>query len=107
MATDADGGFVRRIEMTPANVNDGRMLGAVLPTDPGNIYADLAYASSRNEILIRDAGGSSRVPRRALWGGTEALQRLEAWNREVGHVRRQIEKVFGTWKRSYGLRRIR
>lgn len=107
VATDADGGIVRRIEMTPANVNDGRMLGAVLPPDPGNVHADLAYASSRNEILIRDAGGSSRLPGRALWGGAEALERLEAWNREVGHVRRRIEKVFGTWKRSYGLRRMR
>ena len=62
VATDAHGGIVRRIEMTPANVNDGRMLGAVLPSDPGNVHADLAYASSRNKMLIRDAGGSSRLP---------------------------------------------
>ena len=47
--------------MTPVNVNDGRMLGAVLPSHPGNAHADLAYANSRNEILIREAGGSSRL----------------------------------------------
>ena len=27
--------------------------------------------------------------------------------REVGAVRRRIERIFGTWKRSYGLRRMR
>ena len=49
VATDADGGIVRRIEMTPANVNDGRMLATVLPPEPGEVYADLAYASQLND----------------------------------------------------------
>ena len=107
VATDAEGRIVRRIEMTPANVNDGKMLTSVLPPDPGAVYADLAYASHRNETAIHTAGGTSRLPKRAVWGGEEALLKLEAWNRQVGHVRRRIEKVFGTWKRSYGLRRMR
>ncbi len=25
----------------------------------------------------------------------------------MGRIRRRIEKIFGTWKRSYGLRRMR
>lgn len=107
VATDADGGIVREIEMTPANVNDGKMLADVLPENPGAVYADLAYASHANEMLIRVAGGQSCLPGRGVWGGEEALQKLEAWNREVGRVRRRIEKIFGTWKRSYGLRRMR
>ena len=37
----------------------------------------------------------------------EALARLEAWNAGVRAVRCRIEKVFGTCKRSYGLRRMR
>jgi IS5 family transposase len=32
---------------------------------------------------------------------------LDAHNRAVQRVRCRIEKVFGTWKRSYGLRRMR
>jgi IS5 family transposase len=40
-------------------------------------------------------------------GGPAALARLEAWNAEVRSVRCRIDKVFGTWKRSYGLRRMR
>jgi len=39
--------------------------------------------------------------------GEAAKRRLQAWNAEVRCVRCRIEKVFGTWKRSYGLRRMR
>ena len=37
----------------------------------------------------------------------EALARLEAHNAAVRRVRCRVEKVFGTCKRSYGLRRMR
>lgn len=110
VASDGEGGIVRSVEITPANVNDGRMLGAVLPESPGEVYADLAYASAANEKEIRAAGGRPCLPGRAVWaasGDGAALARLEAWNEQVGRVRRRIEKIFGTWKRSYGLRRMR
>jgi IS5 family transposase len=107
VASDRDGGIVRAVEITPANINDGRMLGAVLPDDPGEVYADLAYASRANEVRIASAGGRSCLPGRGVWGDQAALARLEAWNEQVGLVRRRIEKIFGTWKRSYGLRRMR
>ena len=42
-----------------------------------------------------------------IWGGPDALPRLRAHNAEVQRVRARIEKVFGTCKRSYGLRRMR
>ena len=107
VASDQDGGIVREVEVTPANIHDGRMLAAVLPDDPGEVYADLAYESHANEERIRRAGGCSRLPAKGIWGPEAARARLERWNREVGSVRRRIEKIFGTWKRSYGLRRMR
>jgi IS5 family transposase len=44
-----------------------------------------------------------------MWGRDEAetLARLAAWNQPVHRIRGRIEKIFGTWKRSYGLRRMR
>lgn len=42
-----------------------------------------------------------------IWGGAEALARLQAHNTAVRRIRGCIEKVFGTTKRSYGLRRMR
>ena len=48
-----------------------------------------------------------RIVHTGTWGGLEALARLEAHNTEVRRVRARIEKVFGTCKRFYGLRRMR
>ncbi len=41
------------------------------------------------------------------WGGPEALSRLQAHDAQVRRMRARIEKVFGTAKRSSGLRRTR
>jgi IS5 family transposase len=44
-----------------------------------------------------------------MWGRDEAetLARLAAWNGAIQRVRARVEKIFGTWKRCYGLRRMR
>lgn len=44
-----------------------------------------------------------------MWGCDEAETRvrLEAFNQPIHRIRGRIEKIFGTWKRSYGLRRMR
>jgi transposase, IS5 family len=107
VATDEAGGLVRTVEITTANVHDGIMLEAILPSDPGEVFADSAYAADRFTNVIRARGGVPRVVYTSTWGGPAALARLEAWNAEVRAVRCRIEKVFGTWKRSYGLRRMR
>jgi IS5 family transposase len=107
VATDEAAGLVRSVEVTTANVHDGTMLETLLPHDPGEVYGDSAYAAGRFTDVIRARGGVARVVYTHTWGGPEALARLEAWNASVRAVRCRIEKVFGTWKRSYGLRRMR
>ncbi|MCW1840406.1 transposase [Prosthecomicrobium hirschii] len=54
-------------------------------------------------------GGTPRIVATHLWGQDEAetLARLDAWNAPIHRIRGRVEKVFGTWKRSYGLRRMR
>jgi IS5 family transposase len=71
--------------------------------------ADSAYRGPRFAAAVRAKGGTLRVAATAMWGRdpAETLARLEAWNRSIHRVRGRIEKVFGTWKRSYGLRRMR
>ncbi len=107
VATDQEAGLIRGIEITTANVHDGTVLEAVLPDSPGDVYADSAYAARRFTDVMLAKGGQPRVVQTGTWGGQAALKRLQAWNAEVRHVRCRIEKVFGTWKRSYGLRRMR
>lgn len=44
-----------------------------------------------------------------MWGRNqkETLARLKAWNDAVHQTRGRIDKIFGTRKRGYGLRRMR
>ena len=51
--------------------------------------------------------GTPEVVASGTWGGTEALVRLQAHNATVHRIQGRIEKVFGTCKRSYGLRWMR
>jgi IS5 family transposase len=107
VATDEGAGLVRGVEVSTANVHDAAELEAVLPPEPGEVYADSAFAGDRTWRAIRARGGTPRVVHTHTWGGREAPARLEAYNAAVRRVRCRIEKVFGTWKRSYGLRRMR
>src|ERR687897_828995 len=108
VATDEGAGLVRGVEVTTANVHDAAELDAVLPPEPGDVYGDSAFTGETAERVIIGRGGRPRTVWTGIWGrGPEALARLEAHNAAVRRVRCRIEKVFGTWKRSYGLRRMR
>lgn len=72
------------------------------------MFGDSAFSGWPAERVSIGRGGKPRTVWTGLWGsGPEALAQLEAHNAEVRHVRCRIEKVLGTWKRSYGLRRMR
>ena len=107
VATDQDAALIRGLEITTANVHDAAELEAVLPPEPGDVYGDSAYASSRSERLIAARGGRARTVQTGVWGGAEAVARVQSHDAEVHAVRARIEKVFGPCKRSYGLRRMR
>ena len=107
VATDQDAGLIRGVEVTTANVHDAAELDAVLPPEPGEVYGDSAFAGTSSERVITGRGGRARTVQTGTWGGPEALRRLEAHNAAVQRIRARIEKVFGTCKRSYGLRRMR
>jgi transposase, IS5 family len=107
VATDQEAGLICGVEITTANIHDAAELEAVLPPEPGAVYGDSAFAGTRPEAIIRAGGGTPRIVQTGTWGGPEALARLAAHNAEVRRIRARIEKVFGTCKRCYGLRRMR
>jgi len=109
VGADADTALVEEVAVTPANVNDGKAGPAALPDQPGDVFADSAYRGKIFREAVRAKGGSLRVAVTGMWGRDEAetLARLEAWNQPIRRIRGRIEKIFGTWKRSYGLRRMR
>lgn len=109
VGADASTALVEKISVTPANVNDGRAGPDALPNDAGDVFADSAYRGSYFGDAVRAKGGTPRIAATAMWGRDEqeTLARLDAWNAPIHRVRARIEKIFGTWKRCYGLRRMR
>ena len=110
VAADADTGLVERVDVTPGNVHDGRAGGAVVPDDPGLVYADSAYRGSTFMAVVAAKGGEPRVVASHHWareGDAAAKAVVRARNGAIHRIRVWIEKIFGTWKRSYGLRRMR
>lgn len=107
ISTDQDAVLIEAVEVTTANVHDAALLDAVLPDEPGEVFADSAFASHNAERVIIARGGKPRTVQTAIWGGADALRRLQIHNAAIYRVRARIEKVFGTTKRSYGLRRMR
>ena len=107
VATNKGAGLIRGLEVTTANVHDAAELIAVLPPEPGDVYANSALGGDKPWKAIGARGGMPQVVQTGTWGGAAALARLKAHNAAVRRVRCRIEKVFGTCKRSYGLRRMR
>jgi IS5 family transposase len=109
VGADADTALVEEIAITPANINDGRAGPDALPSDPGEVFADSAYRGSYFRDAVVAKGGVPRIIATGMWGRDQqaTLQKLKDWNQPIHRIRGRIEKIFGTWKRSYGLRRMR
>ncbi len=77
--------------------------------DSGEVFADSAYRGSHVRDAVCAKGSVPRIIATGMWGHDEAetLQKLKDWNQPIHRVRGRIEKIFGTWKRRYGLRHMR
>ncbi|MFN0022450.1 MAG: IS5 family transposase [Parvularculaceae bacterium] len=109
VGADAGTALIEEVFVTPANVNDGKAGPEALPDDPGDTFADSAYRGRSFSDAVKAKGGCARVVATGMWGSDEkeTKKRLRDWNRPIHQVRARIEKIFGTAKRSYGLRRMR
>lgn len=109
VGADADTALVEEIAVTSANINDGKAGPQALPDNPGEVFADSAYRGAHFRDAVRAKGGTPRIVATGMWGRDEqeTLRKLHAWNQPIHRVRGRIEKIFGTWKRCYGLRRMR
>jgi IS5 family transposase len=105
IAADKDSGIIREVEITPANEADVTVAPMIIPDEPGEVYADKAYDALSVEVAIEAKGGTSKLMRKGhRWLPAKAL---EAHNRPLRVIRARIEKIFGTWKRSYRFRSMR
>jgi transposase, IS5 family len=106
VAMDQTSRIIRRLMVTPANVNDTVVADQLICCDEAMVYADKAYDThARSERLARlgIANGIMRRPNK--W---QKLSRDEvARNARLARTRGAIEPLFSLFKNVYGFTRAR
>lgn len=106
VAVDHGSGLVRRSLLTSANVQDVAVAEDVLPEQAGTVYGDRAYDSARLRAHLAERCFGDGLMRRGRAGRPLSDSAIQH-NHALSLVRRTVEKVFGTLKRSYGFARMR
>jgi IS5 family transposase len=105
VAVDAGSHLVRDMKITPGNEQEIATAPQLLERAAGVVYADRAYDSDglRRDLAQHGLGDGLMRRRR----GRELTSAEVARNHELSLVRRAVESLFGTMKRSYRLGRMR
>jgi len=99
IGTDADSRLIRRVLVTPANVNDTVPADQLVCGDERAVYADKGYAKRARSAGLRARGIKPRIMHKT-WGGGPGLTRWQQrHNKLIGPIRAQVEGVFATIKR--------
>ncbi len=116
IAIDVRHKFIRRFDVTAANVHDSQCFAPLLDRRNGErtVYADSAYRSDDHERLLRRRRFTSRVHHRA-WKDQTLTRRQQKENRVRSRIRARVEHVFGhqvksmrqSLVRGIGLARVR
>ncbi len=106
LAVDLGSDLVRGAILTGADVGDSLAADALVQGDEGAVFADKAYDSAVRREALASAGIADAIMHRG-----HARRRLAPWQRwmnaALAPIRGQVERAFGTLKRSYGWRRVR
>jgi IS5 family transposase len=107
IAVDHGSRLIRRLELTPANVNDTVPADALVCGDEQAVYADKAYAKRDRRLWLRSLGIKPRIMHKS-WGGGPPLSRWQKrYNQLITPIRSQVEGIFATLKRWMGMTRLR
>jgi IS5 family transposase len=109
VAVDQGSGLVRALVVTPANVQEVEVAPSLLEAAAGTVYGDRSYHSERLLAHLAPQGLGDGIMRRRQSGGRQAALPPEvvARNHELSLIRRAVESLFGTMKRTYRLGRMR
>lgn len=107
IGVDEGSGLIRRAELTAAKIADSLVADALVCGDERAVYADKAYEHKDRRRRLKAAGIKDRIMHRSH----KNQARLPHWqavrNRLISPIRSAVERVFGTFKRTYGYRRVR
>lgn len=107
LAVDAGSDIIRAARLTGASVGDSLVADDLIQGDEGAVYADRAYENKHRRRRLKAAGINDRIMHRSHKNqdGLPHWQRVR--NRLIAPIRANVERLFGTMKRSYGYRRVR
>jgi IS5 family transposase len=99
VSIDRRHGLIRRWTATDAAAHDGARLAAVIDTEntAGDVWADTAYRSAKNEAWLAERGLVSRIHRKKPKGRPMAARTRRA-NARKSAVRSAVEHVFARQK---------
>ena len=107
LGVDADSELIRRAVLTPANVNETQVADGLIAGDEGAVYGDAAYGTHARSARRRARGIEDRLMRRPTKHQPRLGPAARRRHARIEEVRRPVEHVFGTLKRSYGYQRVR
>lgn len=97
-------GFIRKWVITPASSHDGAQLENLI--DISNtataVYADTAYRSARNEMMLAENKLTSHIHHKKPKGGPMP-EHIICANRSASRIRAKVEHVFAELKDRMGL----
>ena len=104
---DRESRLIRRVLLTPANVNDTVPADDLVCGDEQAVYADKGYAKRARRAALRARGIKARIMFKS-WGGGPTLTRWQKRaNTLIAARRAQVEGVFATLKRWLNYERVR
>lgn len=104
---DRSSRLIRRVLLTPANVNDTVPADALVCGDEQAVYADKAYASRARRRWLEAQGIKARIMHKSWGGGPPLSPWQKRHNGLVAPIRAEVEGVFATLKRWLGFARVR
>jgi len=106
IGVDQESELIRKLELTPANVHDGEMLKKVITNEEEWVYADKAYDSYKNSLILDEKGIKNGIMMKG--SRNNPIGNSEKYcNKILSKYRSAVERIFGTLKRSYEYRRSR
>jgi IS5 family transposase len=107
IAVDSESGLIRRAKLTPANIYESLVADELICWDEQAVYADKAYEHKERRAKLQAHGIADHIMHRSHKNqdGLPAWQQLH--NNLIAPVRKRVERVFGTLKRSYGYTQVR
>lgn len=107
IGVDEGTGLVRKAVLTPAKVNESEVADELISGDEGAVYGDRAYESRERRKRLKSQGINDRIMHRSHKNQKGLPHWQKRRNELISPIRKKVEKVFGTLKRSYGYSRVR